>query len=85
MDLANELEKMDEDELDDIGERGDEGPTDTRTNAQKSKPENTESDNDVSVDGIDHGDYFQNDKGGAKVAQGDDKFDEETYSDFSSL
>ena len=74
---------MNEDQLDDLAEEGDEGPTDTRCSSKKNT---CNSDTDVSDDesdvefiasGINHGDLFSKNKGRAQIAQGDDDFDEE--------
>ena len=87
-DLANELENMDEDKLDDIAEEGDEGPKDTRKNSKKKKSkgkydssdsDDESDDDDFKGEGgkINHDHLFAQSKGGAQVAQGDDDFDEE--------
>ena len=87
-DLANELENMDEDKLDDIAEEGDEGPKDTRKNPKKKKSkgkydssdsDDESDDDDFKGEGgkINHDHLFAQSKGGAQVAQGDDDFDEE--------
>jgi hypothetical protein len=67
-----ELDKRTEDDLDELAERDDE--------LGKSKTQNNDSGNETSeneYEGIDHGDYFNNQRGRARVVQGDDAFDEE--------
>lgn len=82
-DLAKELDNVSEDRLDDLAEVGDEGPTDTRCPAKKKTTgsvddmSDDESDIEFSANGINHGDLFSKNKGGAQIAQGDDDFDEE--------
>jgi hypothetical protein len=69
--------------LDDLAEEGDEGPTDTRCSAKKNisgsevDASDVESDIEFIASGINHGDLFSKNKGGAQIAQGDDDFDEE--------
>ncbi len=70
--MQAELDKRTEDDLDELAERDDE--------LEKSKTQNNESGNETSeneYEGIDHGDYFNKQRGRARVAQGDDAFDEE--------
>lgn len=67
-----ELDKRTEDDLDELAERDDE--------LGQAKTHNNESGNETSeneYEGIDHGDYFNKQRGRARVAQGDDAFDEE--------
>ncbi len=67
-----ELDKRTEDDLDELAERDDE--------LGQTKTQNNESGNETSeneYEGIDHGDYFNKQRGRARVAQGDDAFDEE--------
>jgi len=67
-----ELDKRTEDDLDELAERDDE--------LGQAKTQNDESGNETSeneYEGIDHGDYFNKQRGRARVAQGDDAFDEE--------
>lgn len=64
-----ELDKRTEEDLDELAEREDQGPL-----------QNDESGNETSeneYEGIDHGDYFNKQRGQARVVQGDDAFDEE--------
>ena len=64
-----ELDKRTEEDLDELAEREDQGPS-----------QNDESGNETSeneYEGIDHGDYFNKQRGQARVVQGDDAFDEE--------
>lgn len=69
--------------MDDLAEEGDEGPTDTRCSAKKNisgsevDASDVESDIEFIASGINHGDLFSKNKGGAQIAQGDDDFDEE--------
>ncbi len=69
--------------MDKLAEEGDEGPTDTRCSAKKRirggevDISEDESDVEFSASGINHGDLFSKNKGGAQIAQGDDDFDEE--------
>jgi len=68
-----ELDKRTEDDLDEMAERDDEL-------GQSKTQHNDESGNETSeheYEGIDHGDYFNKQRGRARVAQGDDAFDEE--------
>mmetsp|Transcript_11742 Transcript_11742/g.19969 ORF Transcript_11742/g.19969 Transcript_11742/m.19969 type:complete len:723 (-) Transcript_11742:147-2315(-) len=68
-----ELDKRTEDDLDEMAERDDEL-------GQSKTQRNDESGNETSeheYEGIDHGDYFNKQRGRARVAQGDDAFDEE--------
>lgn len=70
--MQAELDKRTEDDLDELAERDDE--------LGQSKSQNNESGNETSeneYEGIDHGDYFNKQRGRARVAQGDDAFDEE--------
>ena len=68
-----ELEKRTEDDLDELAEREDElGQPKTQYNESGNETSENEYD-----EGIDHGDYFNNQRGRARVAQGDDEFDEE--------
>ncbi len=70
--MQAELDKRTEDDLDELAERDDE--------LEKSKTQNNESGNETSeneYEGIDHGDYFNKQRGRARVVQGDDAFDEE--------
>ncbi len=69
--------------MDNLAEEGDEGPIDTRCSTKKRICGNEvdisedESDVEFSASGINHGDLFSKNKGGAQIAQGDDDFDEE--------
>lgn len=82
-DLAKELDNIDKDQLDNLAEEGDEGPTDTRLSAKKKMSgsdidiSDEESDVEFNARGINHGDLFSKNKGGAQIAQGDDDFEEE--------
>lgn len=82
-DLAKELDNIDVDQLDNLAEEGDEGPTDTRFSAKKKISgsevdiSDEESDVEFNARGINHGDLFSKNKGGAQIAQGDEDFEEE--------
>lgn len=67
-----ELDKRTEDDLDELAEKDDE--------LGKPKTQENDSGNETSeneYEGIDHGDYFNKQRGRARVVQGDDAFDEE--------
>lgn len=66
-----ELDKRTEEDLDELAEREDQGPS----NSQNDESGNETSENEY--EGIDHGDYFNKQRGQARVVQGDEAFDEE--------
>ena len=70
---------MNDDQLADLAEEGDEGPKDTRKRSQQNASNNGDSDDDNSdMHGmINHQHMFSKSKGGAQIAQGDKDFDEE--------
>ena len=71
--MEAELDKRTEDDLDEMAERDDEL-------GQSKTQRNDESGNETSeheYECIDHGDYFNKQRGRARVAQGDDAFDDE--------
>ncbi|KAL7552810.1 hypothetical protein ACHAWF_017268 [Thalassiosira exigua] len=70
-DLASEFNNLDEEKLDSIAEEGDEGPKDSP------KALHNTSDDDDSLDRVDHGDYFNDGKGKVGIARGEEGFDEE--------
>ena len=66
-----ELDKRTEEQLDEAAEKDDElGQAKTQNESENETSENE-------YEGIDHGDYFNKQRGRARVAQGDDAFDEE--------
>lgn len=66
-----ELDKRTEEQLDEAAEKDDElGQAKTQNESESETSENE-------YEGIDHGDYFNKQRGRARVAQGDDAFDEE--------
>ena len=66
-----ELDKRTEDDLDEIAER------DNELGQAKTQDESGNETSENEYEGIDHGDYFNKQRGRARVAQGDDAFDEE--------
>lgn len=86
-DLAEHIENMDEDKLQDIAELGDEGPRQPKRKSQgksqqsaagiQEEEDSSDDDGSVGDNGIDHGDLFAASKGGARIAPGDEGFDEE--------
>lgn len=64
-----ELDQRTEEDLDELAERED------QANMQNDESGNETSENEY--EGIDHGDYFNKQRGQARVVQGDDAFDEE--------
>ena len=66
-----ELDKRTEDDLDELAER------DNELGQAKTQDESGNETSENEYEGIDHGDYFNKQRGRARVAQGDDAFDEE--------
>ncbi len=66
-----ELDKRTEDDLDELAER------DNELGKAKTQDESGNETSENEYEGIDHGDYFNKQRGRARVAQGDDAFDEE--------